>query len=1091
MLKKCLISLFAASVFFCGAKDFTIRTDQKIIEPGENLVFELIRNSEGHLMHGVGFHAFYPDAPLGIGKGKVVFTRKEQRLVDTCYIFLPNGKTRWFPRPLHTQKKILHTVNTEGWPEGDYRVGINLVTQNPAKKQIVVKEHVLVKVRKKQQTPEALLAKVPWQTNFKPLEKAKTTAQTRFKIASDAQNIYVLAEALEPHVGKLKALAPNGSGRIWRDDDLEFAVSPYGGKSIQYLWMVNSKGSVCELFQQDNNTGTGEMSAVRGWRSFAKISAKVGKDRYSVMYTIPFGAMDIPAKPAWVFNVARSRYTVEPAEYSSFSAMQGGFNQVHRYTKIAFPNYVPSRIVIENIRMTSKGNKSFVSSNIVNQNKNPRIVTVKISLLKANKRIALPEQTFHIPGGKFVRPEIPLPADLEGGDYNIEFLASGYDGVPLKVVREKFNIDKRLIRISVQKPHYRNAVFATMKDKKVVLSAKRISGKGNITFEMTGPGGSREVRTAAPGKDVTFDLAGKPDGRYTVIARSGKDVDKTVIRKLAPRKGEVRLDEDGVTLVDGKRYLPVGWFRSSFPWKMKGLTAYQVYSRYSNPAEFYKCIDNFSKQTDAMAIMFPYQEFSGRFEYRHFKDVQQMGKVTAEQKKVLDRVVEVAKNSPILGWYLADEPEMFSKNPAWFEEVSKYLTEIDPYRPTLLLNCTIGGIRDYSRCADILFPDYYPDFFENGPRQPLSGVARFIREAAKFRPAWGVIQGFAWVPEERGGGKPGRAPDFEEIRSQFYQVFAADGKGVLLYDIYDKSQMFTSTRLGPDWIFDESDRLKDHLLDPNVNNLKVTVSPKASFDAALKKKDGRVTVIAINYASKPVKMTFKGAIPDGRLYAASVNRSVTVKNGSFTDTLQPLETVIYINNKKLADGRESIAQLKKRMAEFDKARKVKGNLLAYGEPRLLDYTNSLKGVHRPGFPAVTVSSRKYQYFSRNMGIELYMVDGIKESSPRDSHMVWSPEDNDKKPVAAFKLVKPAPVKELRLYPAKYMTFYNHRTVYKDLKLSAGIVEGQSADGSWKQIGKFGESAQECIKVKLDGKVYQALRIKFDRPRFALSEVELF
>ena len=169
MFKKCLTALFAASVFLCGAKDFTIRTDQKIIEPGENLVFELIRNSEGHLMHGVGFHAFYPDAPLGIGNGKVVFTRKEQRLVDTCYIFLPNGKTRWFPRPLHTQKKILHTVNTEGWPEGDYRVGINLVTQNPAKKQIVVKEHVLVKVRKKQQTPEALLAKVPWQTNFKPL----------------------------------------------------------------------------------------------------------------------------------------------------------------------------------------------------------------------------------------------------------------------------------------------------------------------------------------------------------------------------------------------------------------------------------------------------------------------------------------------------------------------------------------------------------------------------------------------------------------------------------------------------------------------------------------------------------------------------------------------------------------------------------------------------------------------------------------------------------------------------------------------------------------------------------------------------------
>ena len=524
---------------------------------------------------------------------------------------------------------------------------------------------------------------------------------------------------------------------------------------------------------------------------------------------------------------------------------------------------------------------------------------------------------------------------------------------------------------------------------------------------------------------------------------------------------------------------------------MRGLTAYQVYSRYKDPQELYKCVDEFYKECGALAIMFPYQEFSGRFEYRHFKDVQQMGKLTPAQKKILDNVTKVAWNSPILGWYLADEPEMFSKNPAWFEEVSKYLTQVDPYRPTLLLNCTIAGIREYAQTADILFPDFYPDFFENGPRQPLSGVATFIREAVKYRPAWGVIQGFAWVPEERGGGKPGRAPNFEEIRSQFYQVFVADGKGVLLYDIYDKSQMFTSTRLGPDWIFAEADRLKDYLLDPNVKGLKVTVSPKVSFDAALKKKAGRVAVIAINYAGKPVKMTFKGAIPDGKLYVASSKRSVTVKNGTFTDTLEPLAVNIYINSRKLADGKESIAQLKKRMTAFDKARKVPGNLLAYGEPRLLDYTNSLKGIHRKGYTQVSVTSRLRQYFSRNMGIELYMVDGIKETSPRDSHMVWQPADQDKKPAVTFKLVKAGKMNELRLYRASFLTFYNHRTVYKNMTIPSGVVEAQKADGSWKKIGEFSGSKADCVKVKLDGGIYQTVRITFDRPRFALTEVELF
>ena len=100
-------------------------------------------------------------------------------------------------------------------------------------------------------------------------------------------------------------------------------------------------------------------------------------------------------------------------------------------------------------------------------------------------------------------------------------------------------------------------------------------------------------------------------------------------------------------------------------------------------------------------------------------------------------------------------------------------------------------------------------------------------------------------------------------------------------------------------------------------------------------------------------------------------------------------------------------------------------------------------------------------------------------------------NNDKKPVASFKLVKPAKMNELRLYRADYMTFYNHRTVMKNMKLPAGIVEGQSADGSWKQIGRFSESDALCLKIKLDGKIYQAVKISFSRPGFALSEVELF
>ena len=1090
MLKKSLL-LFAAVTGLCAAEDFTVKTDRNIFAPGEDITFRFIRNAEGHLMHGAGIHVFAPYAPKGLEKAPQVYFRNAQRRDDVCYIFTRSGKSdgKWFPSRLFKQKEVTHTISTKNWPEGDYRLGVNLVTENPAKKQVIVKRDIFLKIRKKRPSAEELLAKVPWREGFKPLQKVQPTAQTRLKLTADADHVYALIEAHEPEIPKLKADAAPGSSRIWLDDDLEFALSPFGGKSIQYLWMVNSKGAVCELHQQDNNTGTGEMAAIPGWRSFAEISAKTEKDKFSVLYKIPFAALNIPEKPAWRFNAARSRYTVKPAEYSTFSSMSGSFNQVHRYTATDFPQYVPSKIVIENIRTLVKDGKAVATCDIINRNDSPRIVVVKPAIINRDKAVPLAEKTFCIPAGRFVRPLIALP---EAGGGTLEILAAGLDGVPLRVAGKKISIDKRNVRIQVKSPGYRNSIFATMKDKRVILSVSLRSGKGDVTYEMTGPEGFREIRTAAPGKNVVFDLAGRADGDYPVTARCGGDSDTAIIRKLPPKKGEVRLDEDGVTLVDGRRCLPVGWFRASFPWKMKGLTAYQVYSRYGNPQELHRCIDDFSKQTGAMAVMFPYQEFSGKFEYRYFKDVQQMGKVTPEQKKVLDNVVEVTKNSPVLGWYLADEPEMFSKNPAWFEEIGRYLAQIDPYRPTLLLNCTIGGIRDYAQCADILFPDFYPDFFENGPRQRLSGMASFIREARKFRPAWGVIQAFAWVPEERGGGVPGRAPTFEELRSQFYQVFVADGKGVFLYDIYDKSQMFTSTRLGPDWLFDEADRLKNYLLDPNVKGLKVTVSPaKSPFDAALKRKDGRICIIAINYASEPVSMTFKAPIPDGRLHVASTGRSVDVGNGVFTDTLEPLAVNIYINSESLADGKESIGQLKARMAAFDRARRVPGNLLAWGEPRLLDYVNSRKGIPRPGYPQFAVSSRKYQYFSRKMGTELYMADGIRETAPRDSHMVWQPDDSDKTPTVSFTLPSPAKMNELRLYQATYLTFYNNRTVYRDLSVPGGVVEAQEKDGTWKRIARFAGSKDACIVIKLDGETRRSLRIVFDRPRFALSEVELF
>ena len=124
------------------------------------------------------------------------------------------------------------------------------------------------------------------------------------------------------------------------------------------------------------------------------------------------------------------------------------------------------------------------------------------------------------------------------------------------------------LKIRLVNPPYRSNVYATMPDKilradillnedtGIPLTATLSNGK-DIRLEQT-------IRAAEWNNRVNFDMASLPDGCYTlsVSGKGGQGIFKTdtTVQKLPYRKGEVWLDNRGVTHVDGKPVLPFGWY---------------------------------------------------------------------------------------------------------------------------------------------------------------------------------------------------------------------------------------------------------------------------------------------------------------------------------------------------------------------------------------------------------------------------------------------------------------------------------------------------------------------------------------------------
>ncbi len=951
---------------------------------------------------------------------------------------------------------------------------------------------------------EPAWAEVPWQSGFTTYRNnAEPEAQTRFKTAYDENHLYFAVELEEPNMESIseRKNLRRDSEDFWLTETIEFCLVNDPTLLSFYKILVNAAGRIQEITLIDDNTGRGVFTPFFDWKSHAAVKTLRHADKWVVEAAIPFGSFCRNEANQWRINLNRNRRTVSPIELSSFARVKGAAD-IQQYPQVSLPKLDESQHRWEIVNVSGKvsqvkGVLTYdVYADLVNRTGNFRIVKCMASLLDSEFRNILSvSHDDNLQDKKFSRRQFSL-APIIPGKYFLSLDYFAADGALLKTSLQEVKLEYQPVVINLLRPAYRNNLYATMPDKTIEaeISLDGVEAR-KITAVLKDADGKvyeqKEFDTRELPAKMIFDGAKLPDGAYFLEAVTDQGVAaKTRIRKLPHRAGEVWLDKDGITHVDGKRFLPYGWFIFQLedqkdPCFNSQLT-YNI--GYSSLESFHKNVGAYEK-LGMKSILFPYQEFSGKHDWKIFAHDTRFGAINEEQREHLKKTIpEMSKNQAVLAWYFADEPESRGgNNPQWFVQTGELIAELDPYHPNLMLNWGPQGMRQFYEGCDILMPDCYPQYFENGrTAKPRWATSEWMKTAMELkRPAWLVPQAFAW------GGEGVVPPSMDDFRAEIYQALIHNCKGFQLYD-FPESRMHSSLTIAPSSVGEELMRIKDLVLERTLPGMvRVVTSPeKEHFQAGLKTWQGQYCLIAVNTSMDRItaNFTLEGNLP-ALWHVLGEERSVSLKNGTFSDEFGPAETHVYLTDKATADSVEPLHSVRQRIVDLRNSRKKAGNLVGLGEvDDVRVYGRYEKGDRPSHVPEIKASSDARLWFVSHyykMSTLYFLLDGATEYSA--NYMIWSPTPDDKDPWIEITLPQEAVVGRVAVH-----TPLDKEKRPKLSDVAVSVWDGQKFVRVGECKGNTAAAAEVTFTPVSTSKVrIENIRLNKNHPLRAISEVEIF
>ena len=419
-------------------------------------------------------------------------------------------------------------------------------------------------------------------------------------------------------------------------------------------------------------------------------------------------------------------------------------------------------------------------------------------------------------GNGWMREELAFvpKRDLDAGKEKLRFILFALLDPNRKIEAGKSenHVDFDNAKLSLDEPlwHFCNT-WPT--HNKIFCERGRVRAYSSFVGPFLGPGAKAEyelVLSLANGKTLAKAKADDADGVLTaefgridhqgeavltaILSDRGKEIARrtrqvTVTPTYKPKKGEVFINERGQTMIDGKPFMPLGFYSDLA--KLSKYTKEEVeqHLKRIHEAGFNFLIDYhtytlrrkedrdfFYGLCEKYEIRVLVDDFAG---YQH-----KPGKL----HEIAPQAKELAQYPAILGWYIMDEASE-DKIPV-LERIRRELNAVTPGH--IVHSCNIMSPPPYLPVSDVQGGDSYP--ISERKDCSLEGTDGYMRRAGACRPAasWHAPQAVNWANYRRGASdnqeiylKSGREPEENEMLAVALSFVANGVNGFAFYSYFD------------------------------------------------------------------------------------------------------------------------------------------------------------------------------------------------------------------------------------------------------------------------------------------------------------------
>ena len=392
--------------------------------------------------------------------------------------------------------------------------------------------------------------------------------------------------------------------------------------------------------------------------------------------------------------------------------------------------------------------------------------------------------------------------------------------------------------------------------------------------------------------------------RVVAQDHAGNALDQTwfLLIKDLPAQSRVTVRDDGVTLVDGKPFFPIG-----------------IYSVSKRPANNNSYDDAFKElrgagfnlaHTYASARGADFAEFYAAAARNGMKlwVAPETGNNNPDATGAVMTVARECNEDALLAWYLADDTSGHI-GPEELRGVHQAIMEADPYHITVQAD-GIGGVNDqryvkYINSTTGFLPEIYPIRQKTGNHvadviRSMENVQAGWKAAGRVTPVWAIIQdfeGWGWQ----------RFPTNEEERCMVYLALIHGAQGMTWY-----TYAYRDDKHGAPWdpkiwaylkgIATELSSLSDFYTARAPQERprgKVVKGPEKgdldypSLNLRLMTHGGQWVLLAANSAGQPISAQIKVPGLKGEAEVLFEGRKVTTQAGQITDDFAPLAVHVY------------------------------------------------------------------------------------------------------------------------------------------------------------------------------------------------------